>query len=545
MKKRGLSLLLAILMVVAVFSPIFPFLVIEADALGTNSYEVELAFNNLFVFGDWARNDLSTTVMARGDGTLETNFEDGSFTFTKTNAGAAEIFTAYCNDTKDAANNANYYTIDVEPYTTYNFSYVLENTTYTGFMPYVFYFDANNLAIPETTGSTTGACSFAAAKNLNGANSFKFTTPANADHIQIRFTANGGEATGTVKDIIICKEDLLSGENVFSFSQWAGNTNSNVLASGYGLANSNDPNVDTSNGVITFTGVTGSTFTNFVLGNSSGYYVMDVEPNTTYAVSYNLFNSTLVGTGVAVAWHKADGTLIEYANLFATNLNGYNNHYIVTPYEAAYMQIAFGAFHSGAAGSGSIGNIKVYDAGSVFSLRDWAANANNNRTESGIAGLSVSGTNNTVTFTTSSSGTAHFTSYSAAVASKGGYYVATVEPNTTYTFNYNVSISGAPGGAFFEPWFIEYDSAGNNCTPGYYYAKSGSVFGENQYTITTGPDSTSLLIVFSFHYTWGGTGEATWNISNLALCPYKTVEDITGTPHREKQCLSKLVTIIK
>lgn len=535
MKKRGLSLLLAILMVVTVFSPAFPFFGIKASALGTNSYEVELAFNNLFVFDDWARNDLSTTIMSANGpgtgGTIDIDVTNGSFTLTKTDAGLVEIYTAYCIDTTNALNNSNYYTIDVEPNTTYTFSYVLENTTYTGFIPFVFYFDENNLAITETAGSSNPLMSSSAAKNLNGANSWSFTTPADADHIQIRFTVNGEAVTGTVKDIIICEEELLTGENVFNFNEWAGNSNSSILASGYALGNGTH-SIDQSSGRITFN-ATGSIFTNFILDNCSSYYTMDVAPNTTYAVSYNFFNSTLVNSGVAIAWHRADGSFIEYTNLYATNSNGYNNHYIVTPHDAAYMQIAFGAFHSGAAGVGTIGNIKVYDAGSVFSLRDWAANANNNKTESGIAGLSVSGANNAVTFTTSTSGTAHFTSYSAAVANKGSYYVANVEPNTTYTFNYNVAISGAPSGAYFEPWFIEYDAAGNNAVPTYYYSKTGSSFGENQYTLTTGPNSTSLLIVFSFHHTWGGTEEATWTISNLALCPQKTFEEVTGTPHRE------------
>ena len=111
--KRLLSLLLAMIMAVSVFAP-------AVSALGTSSYKVELAFNNLFVFDDWADNELSTTVMMRGDGTLEADIEEGSFVFTKTNAEAAEIFTAFSLDTTNAANNANYYTIDVEPYTTYN-----------------------------------------------------------------------------------------------------------------------------------------------------------------------------------------------------------------------------------------------------------------------------------------------------------------------------------------------------------------------------------------------------------------------------------------
>ena len=260
MKKRGLALLLAILMVVSVFSPAFPsFGSIIASALMTNSYPVELAFNNLFVFDKWAKNDLSTTVMMHGNGELTADIENGSFVLSKTNADAAEVFTAFSLDTENADNNANYYTIDVEPNTTYSFSYTLENTTYAMFTPYVFYYNEKNLAITADDG-VTPLMSSASATNLNGENNWSFTTPADVDHIQLRFTVTGtGTATGTVKKIIICKEDVLN-KNIFDFDAWANNENSNGLASGYSLANGTH-SIDQSNDRITFTATGGTYYT--------------------------------------------------------------------------------------------------------------------------------------------------------------------------------------------------------------------------------------------------------------------------------------------
>ena len=349
--KKALSLLLAMIMVVSVFSPSFSSFGITANALMTNSYPVELAFNNLFVFDEWANNELSTTVMMQGDGNLVTDIENGSFVLSKTNANAAEVFTAFSWDTQKAANNANYYAIDVKPNTEYRFSYTLENATYAIFTPYVFYFDKENLCLPGGDASGLPLMSSASATNLNGENSWNFITPANADHIQLRFTVTGeGTATGTVKDIIICEEELIN-KNIFDFDAWASNENSNGLAEGYNYAFGTH-SIDTDNDTVTLN-ATNNLSTNFIIyDNCQGYYTMDVEPNTTYVVSYNLYNSTLVGAGVALSWHKADGSFIEFANLHAENSNGLNDHYVTTPYEAAYMQFAFCAFTGGAGQKG-------------------------------------------------------------------------------------------------------------------------------------------------------------------------------------------------
>lgn len=500
-----------------------------------NKFPVELAYNNLFVFEKWANNELSTTmqvITATGvsteGATLETDIENGSFVFTKTDMAATEVFTAYSANTEDPDGNKNYYIIDVEPNTTYTFSYNLSGTV-SAFTPYVFFYNSQGL-YDSLHGSPASG---------NGENSFSFTTPADVIKMQLRFTIGDNSTTkpgvasvsATVNKIIIYKTELTEPENIFDFSAWAGNDNSNTLASDYGLANGTH-SIDEANSSIYFE-ATGGTFTNFVLGSIGDFYGMAVEPNTTYSVSYSLVNSTLAQAGVAIAWHDASGELIEYVNLYATNNSGSNYHTFVTPANAAIMQIAFGAFHSGDAGSGTFKDIKICDTGSLFSLRSWAENTSSNALQAGSSGtLNAEPQNNTVTFK-SSIFNAHFTQY-GSLTSADGFYTADVEPNTSYTYHYNVSITGgAPSGAYFEPWFVEFDASGAPTLSTIYHNKTGSVFGDNNYTFTTHSNTTRIMLVFSFHHTIDDGNEWTWTIKDMTLCPTKTFEDITGAPHRE------------
>ncbi len=525
--KKIVVLLLAVAMIIPTVGMIF-------SSAVDNSFPVELAYNNLFVFEKWANNELSTTmqvITATGvsteGATLETDIENGSFVFTKTDMAATEVFTAYSANTEDPDGNKNYYIIDVEPNTTYTFSYNLSGTV-SAFTPYVFFYNSQGL-YDSLYGSPASG---------NGENSFSFTTPADVIKMQLRFTIGDNSTTkpdvasvsATVNKIIIYKTELTEPENIFDFSAWAGNDNSNVLASDYALANGTH-SIDEANNSIYFE-ATGGTFTNFVLGSIGDFYGMAVEPNTTYSVSYSLVNSTLAQAGVAIAWHDASGELIDYVNLYAANNNGSNYHTFVTPANAAIMQIAFGAFHSGDAGSGTFKDIKICDTGSLFSLRSWAENTSSNALQSGSTGtLNAEPKNNTVTFK-SSVYNAHFTQY-GSLASADGFYTADVEPNTNYTYHYNVSITGgAPSGAYFEPWFVEFDASGAPTLSTIYHNKTGSVFGDNNYTFTTHSNTTRIMLVFSFHHTIDDGNEWTWTIKDMTLCPTKTFEDITGAPHR-------------
>ena len=524
MKKHAKKIITALLVVAL----LVPTVAMIYSSAADNSYPVELAFNNLFVFEKWANNELSTTIIPQDEndpyGKLEADIEAGSVKITKYKDAPESyggIYTAHSGDAEEPANNANYYAIDVNPSTTYTFSYTLENTNYVGFNAIVFYFDAENKYI---------SLDAAGASTLNGENSWNFTTPSNADRIQIRFTVsnnnNGGTISGDVKDIIICESKLITPENIFSFRDWANNENSNVLASDYNY-DQGTHNINTAAGSISFT-ATGTIFTNFVLGSVGEFYTMAVEPNTTYSISYNLINSTLSQAGVAVAWHDESGGLIDYSNLNSTNSNGPNTHSLVTPYNAATMQIAFGAFHSGTTGTGTFNDIKVCNTGSIFSLRDWAGNAYSNLVPTG-GELNADPKTNTVTFTSTVHGNPYFTNYD--LSSDANFYTADVEPSTAYTYSYDLAINGASGSIYFQPYFAEFTENGGFVKIHNYISPN---FGKNQYTFTTDATTSRIMVVFSFHHTDPeNTGNCTWNVGNITLLPKQNFEDITGAPHRQ------------
>ena len=108
MKKR-IKPLITVLLVVAMLLPNFSMMIVPnvanlvASAAEGDPYTVELAFNNIFVFEDWATNDLSSTVIngagvPKQGGNMTTDIENGSFRLTKTDMVTNEIFTAFLQD---------------------------------------------------------------------------------------------------------------------------------------------------------------------------------------------------------------------------------------------------------------------------------------------------------------------------------------------------------------------------------------------------------------------------------------------------------------
>ncbi len=300
--KKGLSLLLALLMVVSVFSPAFPsFGGITASAAST--FPVELAFENVFVFEDWATNSLSSTVISDGvpntGGTITMDIENGSFTLTKTDMTAAETYTAFSMGTESASQNEKYYMMDVEPNTEYVFSYHITGNTHL-FTPYIFYYDQNGLWIQN------GMNAFATPQYET--NNMRFTTPANAGKIQVRFTIGDDKNEGnssatsinaTVKNIAIYKAEMfdnyISNQNMFSLEDWANNTSSSTTpSSNLGTVT---PNV--SDGSIRFVNSgTGYLWTGFGIdanASNDAYYTIDVQGSTSYSLTYDLTDQNLLG----------------------------------------------------------------------------------------------------------------------------------------------------------------------------------------------------------------------------------------------------------
>lgn len=149
----------------------------------------ELAFDNLFVFEQWANHTKSGIISPElTGGELTKDISAGSFTLT--NNSTSEIFTAH-----SMGSNAGYYSMPVKPSTSYIFEYNA-NGTVTDFEAFVFYFDSLDAFISFEFKNAT----------QYGKNSWTFTTPANAAFIQIRFDNNTPSSYATVKDIRICEE---------------------------------------------------------------------------------------------------------------------------------------------------------------------------------------------------------------------------------------------------------------------------------------------------------------------------------------------------
>ncbi len=382
--KKGLSLFLALLMVVLVFSPAFPSLGIVASAAST--FPVELAFNNLFIFEDWATNSLSSTVIVDGvaqpkdANLLETDIENGSFTFYKKDMAAAETYTAFSMSETDAAFNSKYYMMSVEPNTKYTFSYNVQGTIWE-FTPIVFMYDNQGLFDGLDTMVAYGTPGY-------GNNSFDFTTPADVTAIQIRFTigddtgSRGADVTevyANVSDIAIYKTELkeayLADQNMFRLEDWANNASSSTTpSSNLGTVT---PNV--SDGSIRFVNSgSGYLWTGFGVdqeNSNDAYYTMTVSPNTSYTLTYDLIDQNLLGPIYCqpfIVEMRENGTCITYYPNQTASLS--NKFQFTTQAETVRIQLVFALITDGDNTASAenpryvtVNNIGIYET-SVFSV---------------------------------------------------------------------------------------------------------------------------------------------------------------------------------
>ncbi len=348
--KKIVKPLITVLLVVALLVPTVAMLYSSA----AESYPVELAFNNIFVFEAWANNDLSSTVIADGvpnkGGTLETDIQNGSFTLTKTDMDAGEIYTAFSMGTESATQNSNYYTMPVKPNTTYTFSYNVDGNIYL-FTPFVFMYTDEGLFAGLDTMVSYGTPGY-------GNNSFKFTTPANVTGIQIRFTIGDDKNEGntsqssvyaTVKDIAIFESDLLEYFNLFSLEDWANNEKSSAAGMGTGTIET-----DLSSGTIKLT--TEATASNtFLTGfgidanaSNDAYYTIDVQGSTSYTLTYSIGDNNLPGaihSQPYIVEMDSDGKMVTWYNYETPQLTG-NRKEFTTQANTARVQVVFSAINN-------------------------------------------------------------------------------------------------------------------------------------------------------------------------------------------------------
>ncbi len=352
--KKPCKSLLTILLVISLLMSNFAMLVTYA---AIDPYPVELAFNNIFVFEKWANHKISTTVMPHGgNGTLETDIENGSFRLTKTNMAVTEIFTAFSMDTVNASGNSSYYNMPVEPNTKYTFFYHVTGNIWA-FTPYVFFYTSEGLY--------HSLAAYPTPKYED--NTFEFTTPENVTSIQIRFTIGDTSETrpdmnsvyADVKDIAICKSEILpQPENLFDFDSWA--TNELTVTPWVG-GSTGTIAPDTAKDSVTITSdpiASGSLFTGLGIDTATSnlaYYTIDVNPSTPYYLSYNLDTGTLPGAVHLQPWIvelDAEGKCITFYN-YETPNSGINKWNITTQATTEFVQLVFTVFNNAEAVSRS------------------------------------------------------------------------------------------------------------------------------------------------------------------------------------------------
>lgn len=326
--KKLIVLLLAVAMIIPTIAMLY------SSAAGA-TYPVELAFNNLFIFEEWASDENSTTPVYGGDknvGKLTTNIENGSFTIEKTSTTVPQVYNGHGESKTDSVSNTDYYSITVEPNTTYRFSYNLDRNTSDAVLPYLFLFDSGFLCkvIYEAPSASIGA------------NSFLFTTPPDVTYIQFRFTLNkAGTAEATFSNISVTKQDVvLDSTNLFNFDLWESSSNNALGIDGSEI--DCNPNTDT----IDFTIPANlSGFTSFNLDENTGYYNIPVSPNATYVLNYNLISTKGIDfsnfTPYVVRSDSNGKVNGDYAGCIGASGYGKNSCVFTTNSNTAYVTIVF------------------------------------------------------------------------------------------------------------------------------------------------------------------------------------------------------------
>lgn len=547
--KKVLSMLLALIMVLTVCSPAFsPILGIIAKAADED--KVELAFNNLFIFEEWANNSLSGTVYPANAGTLVKDITNGSFQLTA-NGTAKDVYTRFSNyDSSNVAGNANFYTIDVEPSTAYMFFYNLSNNLSAQelqkFSVQIFMFDESNAFIETGFASSTATAL--------GDNGFTFTTTATTDRIQIRFTLDASADDNTtpvaadveVKNIKLCKYDTYTDytdyDNLFVFDKWASNSMSGgVIPAANGTLTKD---FASNSFVLTADGTTAEVYTGFsmfdstnVAGNA-GFYTIDVEPSTVYNFSYNanIYNGqTLTGFSVLIFEFNESDAYIRHTTYAATAF-GNNSFLFATDPATTHIQVRFTLPTNSYASAVQVKNIKLYEyeGDNLFDLDAWANDGiSKNSSEYYPGGTAEPNTDTkSIAISTNDSSALFFTHFTlGGNVFDQGYYTIDVEPSTTYTFSYTLVNSDLPQ---FQPYFCWYDASGNyvNYGPG---TAATDLDGCNIFTFTTAADAEYITVVFSVqnnNLVYSGT------VADISITAYDPdFTDFTETteaiPHRQ------------
>ncbi len=157
----------------------------------------ELTFDNLFVFEKWANTANSCVVTPGTPGQLTTDIATGIFNLVNTATDGSETYTGFGNAL------SGYYYIDIEPDTEYTFAFSVERTESKptqNMESFVFFYDANGNILNNQWVSYNPI--------HYGFSEWNFTTPSNAEYIQVRFDNNWADSQAKVSDIRICEASI-------------------------------------------------------------------------------------------------------------------------------------------------------------------------------------------------------------------------------------------------------------------------------------------------------------------------------------------------
>lgn len=154
----------------------------------------ELTFDNIFIFEKWASSPNSGIVHPGTPGQLTVDIETGTLNLVNTDFTGNETYTSFGNTL------SGYYYIDVEPNTEYTFALSVERTETNATQnmeAFVFFYDANGNLMNNQWVSYNPI--------HYGLSEWNFTTPENAEYIQIRFDNNWPNSQAKISDIRIFK----------------------------------------------------------------------------------------------------------------------------------------------------------------------------------------------------------------------------------------------------------------------------------------------------------------------------------------------------
>ncbi len=471
MKKHAKKIIIAML-VVAMLIPTVAMIYSSA----ATQVPVELGFNNLFLFENWATNSLSSALIKDGTvisgnntsegGTLSINIANGSFTMTKNDMSIQELYTAFANSSTNPELNQGYYKIDVKANTTYKFSFKLSGTT-QAFVPYIFFYDSSNKCIDNFYSFINGA----------GEQSMDFTTPANTTHIQVRFTVSDtstsrpgvSSVTATVDTIKLSEVVPVQSDNLFHFDDWA-TTLSSKIATGNATLTTDKVN---NSFTITRTSGTAEIYNTFSMSSTdpaanTGLYSIEVQPNTEYSLVYTTYNTTEAALDtffpLIFVFDKdnkyIDGQMIQGTSNGNIDKNegsvdrAYTFRYdFTTPANAGNVQIRFTFQDPTASTTVSVKNIvfcesEIISQNNLFDYDKWLSTAGTANGGISIAHpngtLATNAEDRSIAITTNPNPASVTLTYVDFATIDQGYAIP-VEPGKTYTITYNLDFGSCVG----------------------------------------------------------------------------------------------------